>query len=523
MVVGTDVGSTTVKSVAVDPASREIVWSRYERHEGRQADKIREQLMALEDAFPTLPRQQIRIFVTGSGAAPLRAPLGAKFVQEVNAVTMAVEALHADAGSVIELGGQDAKIIIFKEHRETGEKRVIASMNDKCASGTGATLDKCILKIGVDPRQVGRLAWDGARLHPVAAKCGVFAETDIRQPGQVGNPCGRDPLLARRRHRDAEPVGAREGQHAAAQGPSARWAQHLPAVPAGVLAAEDSRALEVEGPLTSPRARGRGARFSYLATPSCTRPTAPPSTACTSRRPAVATGVWRGSRSSSPEPARPDSRLPAGPPLARTRGERDAFVAKYRIPPFRPPDPAPGSKVRGYIGLDGGSTSSKAVLVDDDGRILAKRYQLSKGNPIRDTQEILAGIDAEVRGRGARLEVLGFGATGYAADVLQESLAADVKVVETVAHMMAALRYFDAPDVICDVGGQDIKVLFMVDGEIRDFRLSNQCSAGNGMLLQAMADQFGIPIADYADQRLRGRAQSRSSATAAPSSSTATG
>ncbi len=101
--------------------------------------------------------------------------------------------------------------------------------------------------------------------------------------------------------------------------------------------------------------------------------------------------------------------------------------------------------------------------------------------------------------QGATLEVLGFGATGYAADVLEESLRADVNIVETVAHMMAAVKYFGDVDVICDIGGQDIKVLFMVNGEIRNFRLSNQCSAGNGMLLQAMANQFGLPVTEYAD------------------------
>src|SRR6202011_1186906 len=93
----------------------------------------------------------------------------------------------------------------------------------------------------------------------------------------------------------------------------------------------------------------------------------------------------------------------------------------------------------------------------------------------------------------------GFGATGYAADVLQESVKSDVNIVETVAHMMSAVHYFGDVDVVGDIGGQDIKVLFMENGDIKNFRLSNQCSAGNGMLLQAMADQFGVPIRQYAE------------------------
>src|SRR6185436_20506618 len=112
-----------------------------------------------------------------------------------------------------------------------------------------------------------------------------------------------------------------------------------------------------------------------------------------------------------------------------------------------------------------------------------------------DTKEILAGIRDYVEGEcGAKLVVKGFGATGYAADVLQASVKSDVNVVETVAHMMSAVHFFGDVDVICDIGGQDIKVLFMKNGDIANFRLSNSCSAGNGTLLQAMADQFGLPV-----------------------------
>jgi hypothetical protein len=167
-------------------------------------------------------------------------------VQEVNAVTLAVEKLHPDVhhGSVIELGGQDAKIIIFnakiiifKVNEETGDRPPITSMNDKCASGTGATIDKCMIKVGLPEAETAKLHFDDAKLHHVAAKCGVFAETDIVNLVKSGHPLGRDPLLARRRHRAAEPVGAHARQHAAAQacccsgGPNT----YLP-FPAGVLA-----------------------------------------------------------------------------------------------------------------------------------------------------------------------------------------------------------------------------------------------------------------------------------------------
>jgi predicted nucleotide-binding protein (sugar kinase/HSP70/actin superfamily)/activator of 2-hydroxyglutaryl-CoA dehydratase len=189
----------------------------------------------------------------------------------------------------------------------------------------------------------------------------------------------------------------------------------------------------------------------------------------------------------------------AGPPLSKTVDELTAFRELYAIPKYEPATFGPGDVVRAVIGLDGGSTSSKAVLVDENKKILCKAYRLSEGNPIADMKGLLGQLREHVTKQGATLEILGFGATGYAADVLEECLHADVNVVETVAHMMSAVHFFGDIDVICDIGGQDIKVLMMKNGDIANFRLSNQCSAGNGMLLQAMADQFGVPVKEYAD------------------------
>ena len=136
-------------------------------------------LEAILASFPDHPPDGWRMYLTGSGSGPLCTPTGGKFVQEVNAVTLAVEHLHPDVGSVIELGGQDAKIIMFKTDGKSGEKTANASMNDKCASGTGATIDKCFLKVNAPPEMVTSLHFDATKLHHVAAKCGVFAETDI--------------------------------------------------------------------------------------------------------------------------------------------------------------------------------------------------------------------------------------------------------------------------------------------------------------------------------------------------------
>ncbi len=195
----------------------------------------------------------------------------------------------------------------------------------------------------------------------------------------------------------------------------------------------------------------------------------------------------------------------AGPGLVETPVERDTFVDKYREPPYADAILEAGKTYKGVIGLDGGSTSSKCVFIDHNENIIKKVYTLSKGNPIQDMKDMFAQMKQWATEQGATLEVTGFGVTGYAGDVLERSLGADANIVETVAHMMSAKRWFPAVDVICDIGGQDIKVMFMQNGDVKNFRLSNSCSAGNGMLLQAMADQFGIPVKKYAEVAFEAR------------------
>ena len=497
IVLGIDVGSTTVKGVVVDPATREILWSDYRRHNTKQPECVAALLVQIGNAFPDMPREKIRVFITGSGSGPIAAPVGAKFVQEVNAVTMAVEHLHPDVGSVVELGGQDAKIIIFKVNAETGEKQAQTSMNDKCASGTGATIDKCMIKVGLPQAEVAKIAFDDSKLHHVAAKCGVFAETDIVNLVKTGIPALEimnslaDAIVMQNlsvltrgntlRHK----VLLLGGPNTYLPFLQACWRKRIPET-------WDDRGYEypkdvpIEELIVTPENADLYAAYGAV---------------LYGLHEPADVGLYKGLEDlqefikNGRKAALGES---AGPPLMQTSEEQQQFASEYGIHKFTSATFEPGEVVRAVIGLDGGSTSSKLVMVGEDGSLLKKEYQLSKGNPIQDTKEMLARLKAYVEDQGASLEVIGFGATGYAADVLEKALKADVNIVETVAHMKSAVHFFGDIDVICDIGGQDIKVLFMKNEELRDFRLSNQCSAGNGMLLQAMADQFGVPVTEYA-------------------------
>jgi activator of 2-hydroxyglutaryl-CoA dehydratase len=167
-----------VKAVVVDPETKDIIWSDYQRHHTKQAECVLDFMVRVGQILTELGCDDVRAFITGSGAKPLEGPLGAKFVQEVNSVTLAVETLHPDAGSVVELGGQDAKIIVFKENKQTGDKSAIASMNDKCASGTGATIDKCMIKVGMPADETLNLHFDDAT--PSSCRTSRFSRAATR-------------------------------------------------------------------------------------------------------------------------------------------------------------------------------------------------------------------------------------------------------------------------------------------------------------------------------------------------------
>lgn len=502
LIVGLDVGSTTVKAVVLHPESKKILWSNYQRHHTKQPEKCLELLGAIHEAFPEHGPEQFRMFATGSGSGPLCAPTGAKFVQEVNAVTLAVEEKHPDVLSVIELGGQDAKIIMFKASAENGEKTATTSMNDKCASGTGATIDKCMIKVGAEPGYATELHFNDQKLHHVAAKCGVFAETDIVNLVKSGIP--KDEVL----NSLADAI-VNQNLSVLTRGNTLKAKVLLLGGPNTYLPflQECWKKRIVE----SWEARG----YDYpkdipvdelIFVPQDSDLYAAYGAAVFGLSEKEDSGVYRGSealRDFIQNGRRARLGEQAGPPLSATENETDSFVETYTIPKFKPVRFESGQTVEAVIGLDGGSTSSKAVLVGMDGEILAKAYQLSKGNPIADTKDLLQSLKDQVENQGATLVCKGFGATGYAADVLEETVMADVNIVETVAHMMSAVHFFGDVDVICDIGGQDIKVLFMKNGDIGNFKLSNSCSAGNGMLLQAMADQFGLPVTAYAENAFK--------------------
>ena len=386
-------------------------------------------------------------------------------------------------------------------------------MNDKCASGTGATIDKCIHQ-GRPAARRGRASshFDDSKLHHVAAKCGVFAETDIVNLVKSGIPSQRDPVLARRRDRHAEPVGADARQHAAStrcccsagRTPTCRSCRSAGASasprPGTSAATTTRRTCPIEELIFVPENAQYYAAFGAVRV----RPARGGERRRLSRARAGSSEFITNGRKARLGETRRARRS------SRTTDELDAFRELYTIPKFDAADAR--ARARSYAASSASTAARrrrKAVLIDE------RRRTSSEGVPALEGQPDPGHEGAPRRAarrtstdQGATLEVIGLRrhrlrrrrARGVASR-------ADVNIVETVAHMMAAMHFFGDVDVICDIGGQDIKVLFMKNGDIQNFRLSNQCSAGNGMLLQAMADQFGVPVTEYADVAFKARAR----------------
>jgi activator of 2-hydroxyglutaryl-CoA dehydratase/predicted nucleotide-binding protein (sugar kinase/HSP70/actin superfamily) len=501
LVIGLDVGSTTVKVVVVEPGSKEPLWADYQFHETRQPDKVLELLRAVEARFP-LPSDSFRIFATGSGAASIAPYVGARFVQEVNAVALAAEAFHPDVGSVIELGGQDAKIIIWLQDERTGRKRKLATMNDKCAGGTGAVIDRIAAKLQLSRAQLSELCYVDCNLYPVAGKCGVFAETDVNSRQKQGIPprelmlslieaIVQQNLSVLTRGNTLRPkVLLLGGPNTFLPALQEAWRQHIPRMweERGLALPPDAGVDKlIVVPQNSLFYAALGAAFygqqedghsgAYVGTAALEEYV---EVGCHKVRESTGQGG-----------------------LFATDGELAEFRRLYAATPFSPPSFSPGQVVEAYLGLDGGSTSTKAVLTDGEGRLLAKAYQLSKGNPLQDAKEVLGSLWEQVEGWGVRLRICGAGTTGYAKDIMKEALGADIAIPETVAHAQSALRYYPNVDVIADVGGQDIKVIIMKQGRVKDFKLNTQCSAGNGYFLQSTATRFGFDITEFAELAFR--------------------
>ena len=493
---GIDVGSTTVKAVVVDEDGK-AAWQDYQRHDTRQAEKVLAflQRMETEGGFTS---GRDRVFLTGSGAGLLTPLVGGKFVQEVVAVAACVERLHPDVRFVSEIGGEDMKTIFFTPSGEGRSKQVY--MQSACSGGTGTFVEKTARKLQVPGERLATMGYAGLGLHKISSKCGIFAETDANTLVKTGVPV--EEIIASlfeavvyqnlatltKGNTPLPEVLLLGGPNLFFAGLQEAWRHHLTRL-------WTQRKIELPGDRDPASLVIVPTEALYYACLGCVEVgrNEPEGVAVYEGRERLRWWVEQGQHEQKAKDG--------GKALVASPDDLAAFAARWEA--WRAPAFVRMAARRGpvVLGCDFGSTTAKAVALSQERELLFSCYALSKGNPIEDAQSLFrqvaeAGFD----------EVQGLALTGYGKDLLRDVLGADVAVVETVAHATAALHFFPDADVICDVGGTDVKIMILRQGTVADFRLNSQCSSGNGAFLQGVAERYNIPLEQYAQRAFEAKA-----------------
>ena len=499
--LGLDVGSMTVKAVVRSSPDGDILFRDYRRHEGQQTKTVLDVLHQAKCELG-MADEAIRLFVTGSGGQRLSELLGARFVQEVAAVSQAVETLYPAARSVIELGGQDAKMIVFQEGTTPGRRKKIASMNDKCAGGTGVVIEKIAAKLHISSDELFTNIYEGAHIYPIAGKCGVFAETDITGLQKQGVPVSdlmaslyraivlQNLSVLTRGNNLMPEVILLGGPNAYFPGLQTAWRE-------GLLDFWKRKEINLPEGATAETLVRVPPMAEYFAAMGAIMFGASETDEVEFLGTRVLDQHIRESEATRIEEVGSESLCVDVAEIAR-------FRRTYSMPVPSPLIPD-SSDLEAFIGLDGGSTSTKAVAILPNGEILASAYRLSQADPITDAIAVLKTLKGKLEAPSRRVKVLGMGTTGYSKALLKKVLSADVALVETVAHAKSSLHLFPDVEVIVDVGGQDIKLIVLQNGAVKDFKLNTQCSAGNGYFLQSAAESFGISIDNFADTAFQAR------------------
>ena len=460
--VGIDIGSTTVKVVVLDE-DNQLLFRSYERHYSKTRERACETLRSIQDM---LAGQDIKLVITGSAGLGVAKAAGLDFVQEVYATAAAVNTYIPDTDAVIELGGEDAKIIFFGGALEE-------RMNGSCAGGTGAFIDQMATLMNVTVNELDELSLKHEKIYPIASRCGVFAKSDI-QP--ILNQGGRKEDVAASIFQavvDQTVAGLTQGRELKGKivflGGPLHFLMGLRQRFVETLGLDEEHAIFPED----------GDCFAAMGAALCS--------ADYEARPfEELLRLLEESRGAT-------STVDTMPPLFESREEYDAFTARHNAstPPQLDIAAYTGDA---YLGIDAGSTTTKMVLIAPGGGLLYTYYHSNLGNPVAIVLEQLQEI---YRLCGDRITIKGSAVTGYGEDLIKNAFSCDLGLVETVAHYRAAAHFNPDVDFIIDIGGQDMKCFKIRNGAVDSIMLNEACSSGCGSFIETFAKALGYNIADF--------------------------
>lgn len=454
--IGLDIGSTTLKCVVADENGK-LLYNDYQRHNAKAAGLCGIMLRQIAALFP---QEEMLAAVSGSAGMGIAEQLGLPFVQEVFATQTAVKRLIPSTDVVIELGGEDAKIIFL-----TGGFEM--RMNGTCAGGTGAFIDQMASLMGITPTELGELAAKHEKVYTIASRCGVFAKSDV-QP-LLNQGARREDVASGILYAVVNQTIAGLAQGREIKGNILYLGGPLTFLPE--LRASFDNALGVRGtlPENSLYFVALGAAMSKVALPYLPSELA----------------------------RRIESRVPTGSygkcaPLFTDRQAYSEFLTRHeRASEGIEELSAPGKDM--FLGIDAGSTTVKAVLCDGNGNLFMPMYRLNQGNPIPVIREYLSELYRDC----PDIHIRAAAVTGYGEELIKQAFHVEYGVVETVAHYTAAKHFRADVDFVLDIGGQDIKCFRIKDGAIDSIFLNEACSSGCGSFLQTFAGALGYTSEEF--------------------------
>ena len=466
--LGIDIGSTTVKVAVLDEQDN-LLFSDYERHFAN----IQETLSSLiQKAISKLGNRKVAPMITGSGGLTLAKHLDVPFVQEVISVSTALQHYAPQTDVAIELGGEDAKIIYF----EGGN--VEQRMNGICAGGTGSFIDQMASLIQTDATGLNEYAKDYKAIYPIAARCGVFAKTDI-QP-LINEGATREDLSASifqavvNQTISGLACGKPIRGHVAFLGGPLHFLSELKAAFIRTLNLDDEHAITPEN---SHLFAAIGSALNYKEDST---------TDLASLQEKLQSGI------------KMEFEVARMEPLFKDQADYDAFRARHDGHNVKSADLAT-YEGNCYLGIDAGSTTTKIALVGEDGSLLYSFYSNNNGSPlataIRSIKEIYAQLPA-----GAK--IVHSCSTGYGEALLKAAFQLDEGEVETVAHYYAAAFFNPDVDCILDIGGQDMKCIKIKNQTVDSVQLNEACSSGCGSFIETFAKSLNYSVQDFAKEAL---------------------
>ena len=481
--VGLDVGSTTTKIAAIDQESHEIQYSDYKRHHAAQKKSVYDALNLFKEKYPDA---LVRVALTGSGAKLLAEELGVPYIQEVVANSIALKDNYSDVRTAIELGGQDAKMIFFRKDSNTGDLTVAdMRMNGSCAGGTGAFIDEIASLLRVPVEEFNDLASRGTCVYDISGRCGVYAKTDI-QP-LLNQGIAKEDIALSSLHAIAKQTIGGLAQGLDIEKPVAFEGGPMTFQPTLVKVFAERLNLSAEDMILPEHPEIMIAYGTALSIPQMFE------------QEARTLSIRQMCQRIEKELEKKEKDEHKEKPFFQSKEEKEAFLKRHARTEIPKRTFHPGEELSVYLGIDSGSTTTKFVLIDENENIVDSFYASNEGEPLLIAKKALLEMNEKYRRMGVKLNIKAAGTTGYGEILFYHGFGADCHMVETVAHARATSKYVPDASFILDIGGQDMKAIWLDHGIITNIVVNEACSSGCGSFLENFASSLHIPVTEIAD------------------------